>query len=122
MTSVSNASEDDSISDEELGHMPTSLPDFKAWPGTSKTVGPAASDLMEARHSVNFLVLVLSLSKKYGSCLRGNPNQSTGCSAVGASDGVVDPKTHRKWQVGLGVYGCYHIAELIDVVVRLYLN
>ena len=32
------------------------------------------------------------------------PKQSPGCSAVGASAGTVSQKTHRKPQVGLGVY------------------
>jgi hypothetical protein len=49
------------------------------------------------------------------------PKQSSGCSAVGASDGAVDPKTHKKW-----VWAFIDaIAELVDVVVsqmwlRLY--
>ncbi len=43
------------------------------------------------------------------------PNQSPGCSAVGASAGAVDPKTHRKW-----VWAFIHtIANLVDVVVSL---
>ena len=25
------------------------------------------------------------------------PKQSLGCSAIGASAGAIDPKTHRKW-------------------------
>jgi len=32
------------------------------------------------------------------------PKQSPGCSAVGASAGVISQKTHRKPQVGLGIY------------------
>jgi hypothetical protein len=69
--------------------------------------------------SVNFLVRVYSLWKKYGILLERDsllperckpmhllwllhfmkvyPKQSTGCLAVGASNGAADPKTHHKW-------------------------
>jgi len=41
------------------------------------------------------------------------PKQSTGCLAVGASAGAIDPKTHRKW-----VWAFMDaIAELLYVVV-----
>ncbi len=41
------------------------------------------------------------------------PKQSPGCSAVGASAGAVNPKTHRKW-----VWAFIDaVANLIDVVV-----
>jgi hypothetical protein len=41
------------------------------------------------------------------------PKQSQGCSAVGASAGAVDPKTHRKW-----VWAFIDaIANLVDIVV-----
>jgi hypothetical protein len=41
------------------------------------------------------------------------PKQSPGCSAVGASAGAVDPKTHRKW-----VWAFIDVvANLVDVVV-----
>ena len=41
------------------------------------------------------------------------PKQSPGCSAVGASAGAVDPKTHRKW-----VWAFIDaITNLVDVVV-----
>jgi hypothetical protein len=43
------------------------------------------------------------------------PKQSPGCSAVGASAGAVDPKTHRKW-----VWAFINtIANLVNVVVSL---
>jgi hypothetical protein len=41
------------------------------------------------------------------------PKHSPGCSAVGASAGAVDPKTHRKWVWAFIVI----ITELVDVVV-----
>ena len=41
------------------------------------------------------------------------PKQSPGCSAVGASAGAVDPKTHRKWVWAF----IYAVANLVDVVV-----
>jgi hypothetical protein len=45
--------------------------------------------------------------------MKGYPKQSPGCSAVGASAGAVDLKTHRKW-----VYAFINAAaNLIDVVV-----
>ena len=45
------------------------------------------------------------------------PKQSTGCSAVGASAGAVNPKTHRKW-----IWAFIEaFAELIDEVVSLIL-
>jgi hypothetical protein len=44
------------------------------------------------------------------------PKQSLGCSAVGASAGTVDPKTHRKW-----VWAFIDaVANLVDVVVSNY--
>ena len=44
------------------------------------------------------------------------PKQSPGCSAVGASAGAVDPKTHRKW-----VWAFIDaVANLDDVVVSNY--
>ena len=45
--------------------------------------------------------------------LKVYPKQSPGCSAVGASAGAVDPKTHRKW-----VWAFIDaIAELVNIVV-----
>jgi len=41
------------------------------------------------------------------------PKQSPGCSAVDASAGAVDPKTHRKW----GWAFIDAVANLVDVVV-----
>jgi len=41
------------------------------------------------------------------------PKQSPGCSAVGASAGAVDPKTHQKW-VWLFIDA---LVSLMDVVV-----
>jgi hypothetical protein len=42
----------------------------------------------------------------------GVPKQSPGCSAVGASVGAVDPKTHHKW-----VWAFIDaVANLVDVV------
>ncbi len=44
------------------------------------------------------------------------PKQSPGCSAVGASAGAVDPKTHRKW-----VWAFIDaVANLVDIVVSNY--
>ncbi len=41
------------------------------------------------------------------------PKQNLGCSAVGTSAGVVDPKTHRKW-----VWAFIDaVPNLVDVVV-----
>jgi hypothetical protein len=44
------------------------------------------------------------------------PKQSPGCSAVGASTGAVDPKTHRKW-VWVFIDA---VANLVDMVVSNY--
>jgi hypothetical protein len=45
------------------------------------------------------------------------PKQSPGCSAVGASTGAVDPKTHRKW-----VWAFIDaVANLVDTVVSFRL-
>ena len=45
--------------------------------------------------------------------LKVYPKQSPGCSAVGASAGAVDPKTHRKW-----VWAFIDaVANLVDTVV-----
>ena len=47
--------------------------------------------------------------------LKVYPKQSPGCSAVGASKGAIDPKTHRKW-----VWAFVEaIAELVDEIVRI---
>ncbi len=46
-------------------------------------------------------------------CLKVYPKQSPGCSAISASAGAVNPKTHRKW-----VWAFIDtIAECVDVVV-----
>ena len=48
--------------------------------------------------------------------LKVYPKQGPGCSVVGASNGAVDPKTHRKW-----VWAFIEaISELVDVVVSLF--
>ena len=48
--------------------------------------------------------------------LKVYPRQSPGCSAVGASAGAVDPKTHQKW-VWLFIDA---LVGLMDVVVSNY--
>ncbi len=48
--------------------------------------------------------------------LKVYPKQSPGCSAVGASAGAVDPKTHQKW-VWLFIDA---LVGLMDVVVSNY--
>ncbi len=90
---------------------------LRHWPGTYKTRVGAAT--METRHFREFFgtsVLVLekvrelldrdSLLPEGGRpkhllwalhFMKVYPKQSPGCSAVGASAGAVDPKTHRKW-------------------------
>ena len=48
--------------------------------------------------------------------LKVYPKQGPGCLTVGASNGAVDPKTHRKW-----VWAFIEaISELVDVVVSLF--
>ncbi len=45
--------------------------------------------------------------------MKGYPKQSTGCLAVGASAGALNPKTHRKW-----VWAFIDaVANLVDTVV-----
>ncbi len=48
--------------------------------------------------------------------LKVYPKQSPGCLTVGASNGTVDPKTHRKWFWAF----IDAIKELMDVVVSFF--
>jgi hypothetical protein len=144
MTSVSDAPKEDSISDEELGYMITPLPDFMVLARDIQNRGARriGTDEMEARHFREFFGTSVLIVEKVWNLLERDsllpercnpkhllwalhfmkvyPKQSSGCLAVGASDGAVDPKTHKKW-----VWAFIDaITELADVVVsqilRLY--
>ena len=116
-----SVSDDDSISDEELGHILTPLPDFKALARDIQNHGArqTGTDRMEARHFREFFGTSIVIVQKIWELLERDsllpdgcdpkhllwalhfmkvyPKQSTGCLAVGASAGAIDPKTHRKW-------------------------
>ena len=145
MASVSDAPKEDSISDEELGYMITPLPDFMILARDIQNRGDCrmGTNQMEARHFREFFGTSVVVVEKVWTLLERDsllpekcdpkhllwalhfmkvyPKQSSGCSSVGASDGAVDPKTHKKW-----VWAFIEaIAELVDVVVsqmwlRLY--
>ena len=128
MTSVSDALEEDSISDEELGYIITPLPDFMVLAQDIQNRGAhrIGTDNMEALHFCDFFGTSVLIVEKVWDLLERDsllpercepkhllwslhfmkvyPKQSTGCSAVGASDGAVDPKTHQKW---VWVFICY---------------
>jgi hypothetical protein len=136
-----SVSDDDSISNEQLGHILTPLPDFKALARDIQNRGArqTGTDRMEAQHFCEFVGTSLVIVEKLGELLdresllpygcdpkhllwalhfmKVYPKQSTGCSAVGASAGAVNPKTHRKW-----IWAFIEaFAELIDEVVSLIL-
>jgi hypothetical protein len=79
------------------------LSDFREFFGTSVLVVEKTWELLK-RDSL--LPEGLHFMKVY-------PKQSQGCSAVGASAGAVDPKTHRKWAWAF----IDAVAKLVDVVV-----
>jgi len=119
--SASEASDDDdNFSQYAPGqHMP--MPDFKALARdiqnrASHRVGAATTETRHFREFFGTSVLVVektwellerdSLLPEGGHpkhllwalhFMKVYPKQSPGCSAVGASAGAVDPKTHRKW-------------------------
>lgn len=135
--SASDAPDDNSIGDEELGYIITPLPDFMVLARDIQNRGAhrIGTDQMEARHFREFFGTSVSIVEQVWELLERDfllpercnpkhllwalhfmkvyPKQSTGCSAVGASDGAVTPKTHKKW-----VWAFIEaIADLIDVVV-----
>ena len=64
--------------------------------------------LLPAKSHPKHLLWALHFLKVY-------PKQGPGCSTAGASNGAVDPKTHRKW-----VWAFIDaIKELMDVVVSI---
>ncbi len=69
---------------------------FRQFFGTSVSVVLTLWELLErdsllpAKSRPKHLLWALHFLKVY-------PKQSPGCSTVGASNGAVDPKTHRKW-------------------------
>ena len=121
MTSSVPSNDDSSISDDELGHMLTPLPDFKALARDiqNRNNCRVGTDFIEARHFREFFGTSVSIVKHVWKMLENDfllpdgcgpkhllwalhfmkvyPKQSAGCSTVGASEGAVDPKTHRKW-------------------------
>ena len=109
-----SVSDDDSISDEELGHILTPLPDFKALARDIQNRGArhTGTDRMESRHFCEFFSTSLVVVQKVWELLERDsllpegsdpkhllwalhfmkvyPKQGPGC-------GAVDSKTHRKW-------------------------
>ena len=137
MASISDASNDNFIKDDDLGHILTPLPDFQALARGIQNRGARriGTDLMDARHFREFFGTNVVVVEKVWELLervsllpdgcdpshllwalhfmKVYPKQSTGCLAVGASAGAIDPKTHRKW-----VWAFMDaIAELLYVVV-----
>ncbi len=133
--SVSKSSDDEDFSQYAPGHMP--VPDFEAlardiqnW--VSHRVGAATTETRHFREFFGTSLLVVekvwvlldrdSLLPEGGRrkhllwalhFMKVYAKQSPGCSAVGASAGAVDPKTHRKW-----VWAFIDaVANLADVVV-----
>ena len=126
--SASEASDHDDLTQYAPGHMP--MPDFEALARdiqnrVSRRVGAAMTETRHFREFFAMSVLIIervwelldrdSLLPEGGRpkhllwalhFMKVYPKQSPGCSAVGASAGAVSQKTHRKPQVGLGVYRC----------------
>jgi hypothetical protein len=98
-----------------VGAATTETRHFREFFGTSVLVVEKTWELLE-RDSLlpeggrpKHLLWALHFMKVY-------PKQSPGCSAVGASAGAVDPKTHRKW-----VWAFIDaVANLDDIVVSNY--
>ena len=134
---TSVTSNDNCISDDELGHILAPLPDFNALARDiqNRETHCMGTDAMEARHFREFFGTSLVVVEKVWQLLERDsllpdgcnskqllwafhfmkvyPKQSAGCSTVGASAGALDPKTHRKW-----VWAFIEaIANLLDVVV-----
>ncbi len=133
--SASEASDDGDFSQYAPGHMP--MPDFEALARdiqnrASRCVGAATT---ETRHFREFFGTSVLIVEKTWELLERNsllpegghpkhllwalhfmkvyPKQSPGCSAVSASAGAVNPKTHRKW-----VWAFIDaVANLVDIVV-----
>ena len=121
MTSSVESNDNSTSSDDELGHMLAPVPDFitLARDIQNRTNHIIGTDLMEARHFREFFGTSLVVVEKVWALLENNfllpdgcspkhllwalhfmkvyPKQSVGCSTVGAIEGAVDPKTHRKW-------------------------
>ena len=117
--SISKSSSDEDDQQYALGHMP--VPDFEALARdiqnrASHRVGAATTETRHFREFFGTSVLVVektwellerdSLLPEGGRpkhllwalhFMKVYPKQSPGCSAVGASAGAVDPKTHQKW-------------------------
>jgi hypothetical protein len=136
MMSVSESSDNDDFSQYAPGHMP--VPDFEALARdiqnrATHRVGAATTETRHFREFFGTIVLVVekvwellerdSLLPEGGRpkhllwalhFMKVYPKQtSPGCSAVGASAGAVNPKTHRKW---VWVY-IDAVANLDDIVV-----
>ena len=136
--SASEASDADDFSQYAPGHMP--MPDFEALARdiqnrASHRVGAATTETRHFREFFGSSVLVVEKiwelletdSLLPEGCrpthlhwalhfMKVYPKQSPGCSAVGASAGAVDPKTHRNW-----VWAFIDaVANLDDVVVSNY--
>ena len=132
--SASKASDDDN-KEYDPGHMP--MPDFEALARNlqNRASHCVSAATMETRHFREFFGTSVLVVKKVWELLKRDsllpeggrpkhllwalhfmkvyPKQSPGCSAVGASAGAVDPKTHRKW-----VWAFIDaVANLVDVVV-----
>ena len=111
---------DDDFSYYAPGHMP--MPDFEAlaWDIQNRASHRVGAAMTEKRHFREFFgTSVLAVKKPWellerdsllpeGCCpkhllwalhfMKVYPKQSpAGCSAIGASDGAVDSKTHHKW-------------------------
>jgi hypothetical protein len=125
VSSSESSDNDDDFSQYAPGHMP--MPDFEALARdiqnrASRRVGAATTETRHFREFFGTSVLVVektwellerySLLPEGGHFMKVYPKQSPGCSAVGASAGAVDPKTHRKW-----VWAFIDaVANLVDVV------
>ena len=133
--SASEASDDNNFNQYAPGHMP--MPDFEALARDiqNRTSHHVCAATTETRHFREYFGTSVLVVKKVwellerdsllpeGGCpkhllwalhfMKVYPKQSAGCSAVGASAGAVDPKTHRKW-----VWAFIDaVANLVDVVV-----
>ncbi len=133
--SVSESSDDNDFNQYAPGHMP--MPDFEALARdiqnrASHCVGAGMTETRHFREFFGTSVLIVEkvweLLEKDSLLPEGGrpkhllwalhfmkvyPKQSPGCSAVGASAGAVDPKTHCKW-----VWAFINaVANLDDVVV-----
>ena len=152
MTSSVESNINSTSSDDELGQMLAPLlPDFKALARDiqNRNNHIIGTDQMEARHFREFFGTSLVVVEKVWELLDTDfllpdgyspkhllwalhfmkvyPKQSVGCTTVGASEGAVDPKTHRKWVwafidviAELSNDVVMHIGFIISIIIMIY--